>query len=109
MVDEAFQKGYDAWPNIDLCENPYHSGRKWEDWDQGWKKAHWEKYRMTPASVPDCMTLRDYFAAHAMRMVTDQGMVTTGDTWPASVANMCYELADAMINERDRDASQGGS
>lgn len=47
------------------------------------------------------MTLRDYFAAKAM-----QGMI--GGNWPTNsadqenIAEFSYELADAMMKERDK-------
>lgn len=47
------------------------------------------------------MNLRDYFAAKAL-----QGICAHADTWglPTSpkIANAAYELADAMLAERDK-------
>jgi hypothetical protein len=49
----------------------------------------------------DNITLRDYFAAAAM-----QGLLTSeivGDYSNKQVANIAYMVADAMLEERQRD------
>ena len=49
----------------------------------------------------DNITLRDYFAAAAM-----QGLLTSeivGDYFNKHVANIAYMVADAMLEERERD------
>ena len=49
----------------------------------------------------DKITLRDYFAAAAM-----QGLLTSeivGDYSNKHVANIAYMVADAMLEERERD------
>jgi hypothetical protein len=49
----------------------------------------------------DHITLRDYFAAAAM-----QGLLTSeivGDYSNKHVANIAYMIADAMLEERQRD------
>ena len=43
------------------------------------------------------MTLRDYFAAKAM-----QSLVLQGDTVIEDCAILAYEMADAMLKERDK-------
>ena len=43
------------------------------------------------------MTLRDYFAAKAM-----QGMVGRFESSPRLVASSAYEMADAMLKEREQ-------
>jgi len=55
-----------------------------------------------PPPIQD-ITLRDYFAAAAM-----QGLLTSeivGEYSNTHVANIAYMVADAMIEERDRDPS----
>ena len=42
------------------------------------------------------LTVRDYFATHAM-----EGMVTDAVIDPQRIARMAYELADAMMKERE--------
>ena len=44
----------------------------------------------------DGMTLRDYFAAKAM-----QGMLSGGKSMPQTCVSLAYELADAMLKERE--------
>jgi hypothetical protein len=57
-------------------------------------------------SVHDGMTLRDYFAAKAMKaVITD--WLNTGDIFqdaeiPEVIARDCYLVADAMIKERNQ-------
>lgn len=41
------------------------------------------------------LTVRDYFATHAM-----EGMVTDVVVDPQRIARMAYELADAMMKEK---------
>lgn len=41
------------------------------------------------------MTLRDYFAAMALT-----GWMSSYDPEPANIALLCYQLADAMMEER---------
>ena len=43
------------------------------------------------------MSLRDYFAAAALG-----GLEWTGYEFPSGAAKACYELADAMLAERDK-------
>ena len=44
------------------------------------------------------VTLRDYFAAKAM-----QAMLTASDDWRESrIAELAYEMADAMIETREQ-------
>ena len=48
------------------------------------------------------MTLRDYFAAKAMQSLiinTDENSAFEADLW---VGNMAYEIADAMLNARQK-------
>jgi hypothetical protein len=55
-----------------------------------------------PPPIQD-ITLRDYFAAAAM-----QGLLTSeivGEYSNTHVANIAYMVADAMIEERNRDPS----
>jgi len=67
--------GGPAFPNV-----PDGAGDKWQGWDQG-------------------MTLRDYFAAKAMQSV----IVLNGRNIPAHAsAYQAYEVADAMLKERDK-------
>ena len=47
------------------------------------------------------MSLRDYFAAQAMRPLVD-AWVHAGQTDPADVAADAYRIADAMIAERSK-------
>ena len=49
------------------------------------------------------MTLRDYFAAKAMAVYFQDPDIDDllGD--PVSVANWCYEMADAMLKARDEE------
>ncbi len=48
------------------------------------------------------MTLRDYFAAKAMQGVIAQALGTALGSDPKSGAVYAYQMADAMIAERDR-------
>ena len=57
---------------------------------------------ITMEMVTHCgMSLRDWFAGQALGgyMVSDLAI-----NWPMA-AQMCYELADAMIAERDKEAN----
>lgn len=53
-----------------------------------------------PDTIQAGMTLRDYFAAHALAEVT-RGVGTTG--WQETSAWNAYSLADAMLHERDKE------
>ena len=47
----------------------------------------------------DGMSMRDYFAAKAMQaFITRNGIVDLKETAPR-----CYQVADAMLKERDRE------
>jgi hypothetical protein len=51
-------------------------------------------------SIPS-MTLRDYFASQALA-----GWISTfgpdyGDPHPGGIAELCYEIADAMMRQRE--------
>jgi hypothetical protein len=53
------------------------------------------------------MDLRDYFAAKAMHGFIDSKIVMEacdehGVDLPLLIATMCYDMADAMMKERDR-------
>lgn len=49
------------------------------------------------------LTLRDYFAAQAM-----QGMLAASENYPTpELANYAYQVADAMLAERAKGASNG--
>ena len=51
------------------------------------------------------MTLRDYFAAKAMQGCCAQGNGSLGgDGSPKAVACWAYEIADAMIAEREKNS-----
>jgi hypothetical protein len=45
------------------------------------------------------MTLRDYFAAHAMRGIV---MHMNSENWDEIAAKWCYTMADAMLKEREK-------
>lgn len=55
------------------------------------------------------MTLRDYFAAHALSLFCEEPLLTSfrelgekrGLTLPQAVAKAAYNYADAMLAERD--------
>lgn len=49
----------------------------------------------------DGMTLRDYFAAKHMQALCSTKFYTDGNLMPKEVAQHSYEMADAMINERE--------
>ena len=51
---------------------------------------------------PTGMTLRDYFAAKAMQVLTTK-LASTGDmhVFDDAVAESAYAMADAMLKERD--------
>lgn len=55
-----------------------------------------EKPKANPAINSQGLTVRDYFATHAM-----EGMVTDVVIDPQQIAKMAYELADAMMKERE--------
>lgn len=46
------------------------------------------------------MTLRDYFAAKAIHIVM-AGHSISNPEWKDDVAKSCYEIADAMMRERN--------
>lgn len=51
----------------------------------------------------DGMSLRDYFAAKALAgELANSGPTASGEIVPASMAKWSYELADAMIAEREK-------
>lgn len=53
------------------------------------------------------MSLRDYFASQALVAVaTNQGAIGTEDYTFEEVALDAYLIADALINERNKNASQ---
>jgi hypothetical protein len=47
------------------------------------------------------MTLRDYFAAKAMQ-VEMSGNAITNSKWRDEVAQLCYQMADAMLKAREQ-------
>ena len=57
------------------------------------------------------MTLRDYFAAHALASMggmefingADEVAANNGTTRGAVLAQLAYEIADAMLAERDKE------
>ena len=49
------------------------------------------------------MTLRDYFAAQALRQMNPAGRHYGPNYSPEKVARDCYMYADAMLAERNRD------
>ena len=53
------------------------------------------KPKQNPEINNQGLTVRDYFATHAM-----EGMVTDVVIDPQRIARMAYELADAMMKER---------
>lgn len=56
--------------------------------------------------IDDGMELRDYFAAKAMQgMLTNQPLRVDVMLNGASLATSSYQIADAMINERNKNAS----
>jgi hypothetical protein len=60
-----------------------------------------------PTHREEGMDLRDYFAAKAMQGLIDSKMVMeVCDEYevelPLLIATMCYDMADAMMKERDR-------
>jgi hypothetical protein len=51
------------------------------------------------------MTLRDYFAARALPVLMKQADVQVEhpwDVWAKRVSEMAYEMADAMLAEREK-------
>jgi hypothetical protein len=53
-----------------------------------------------PAGVNLGMTLRDYFAGQAL--AARGAMIEPGVRYPCTIAEECYELADAMLAERGK-------
>ena len=51
-----------------------------------------------PAFTAEGMTLRDWFAGHAMHAV-----IMDGRDSPAEVASRAYRFADAMLEKREND------
>lgn len=52
-----------------------------------------------PSEISSGMSLRDYFAAKAMQgSLADDAVVHS----PAAFAEWCYELADAMLEAREK-------
>ena len=47
------------------------------------------------------MTLRDYFAAKAMAVYFQDPDIDDVLQDPVSIANWCYEMADAMLKARE--------
>jgi hypothetical protein len=50
----------------------------------------------TPTYLPPTLTLRDFFAASALT-----GVLLSG-SMPGTTAERCYEIADAMMKERQK-------
>jgi hypothetical protein len=46
------------------------------------------------------MTLRDYFASSAITSVAARYSIAGGSAAAKQIAKICYEVADAMIEER---------
>jgi len=46
------------------------------------------------------MTLRDYFAGQALMGIAARGNINKEYYW--NIAEQCYEMADAMLNERGK-------
>ena len=58
-----------------------------------------DSYGMLVPYLQRGMTLRDYFAAKAM-----QGLVGAPQSFPrATIAEHAYQMADAMLAEREKD------
>lgn len=57
-----------------------------------------------PANVSDGMSLRDFFAAHALAGFMDQPEVREADSVAAVpwLARKSYEIADAMLTARNQ-------
>lgn len=54
----------------------------------------------------DGMTLRDYLAAKALQGILSDPNVFVGEKYDAMTAKMAFDLADAMMAERDRRISE---
>lgn len=72
------------------------------------KLSHEEQLAF-PSDMSDGMTLRDYFAGQALasmdagtKKIMHASAVEAGEDMTASIATACYELADAMLAERER-------
>jgi hypothetical protein len=78
---------------------PSHERKVFKDAHRGWK----EEFR--PASG---MTLRDYFAAKAMGAYVNSELLISSNTEEEcvlqfiNVAAFSYQIADAMLAERDK-------
>lgn len=52
------------------------------------------------------MTLRDYFAAKALNGICANSLANYGmisnNAEPAFIAQRCYQIADAMLNQREK-------
>ena len=64
-----------------------------------------------PVSIPGCgdngqsgMTLRDYFASQVMEQMINLSIDHDNGWSTENVAHGCYNLADAMLAERERKA-----
>lgn len=55
--------------------------------------------------IQDIPHLRDFFASSAMAMVSSSTILY--QETPEWVAQKCYQLADAMLKERDADPKSG--
>jgi hypothetical protein len=69
-------------------------GRKYLGFDEMLKK--FKQLEGNPEINNQGLTVRDYFATHAM-----EGMVTDVVIDPQQIASMAYELADAIMKERE--------
>lgn len=69
----------------------------------GEKSGYWCNQCGGPVEHRPGMTLRDYFAAKAMLGYLN-GVALDHAPWPAieSVARKAYEVADAMLKEREK-------
>ena len=80
----------------------------------GGKISHYEYEWVGPNQVPTGkpvmvkeagMTLRDYFAAHAVgdtMMLCHRDTPVDGEPYPEMFARKAYEIADAMLKEREK-------
>lgn len=60
------------------------------------------------SGIETAVSVRDFFAAHAMAILEDSTWVSdedkkSGRTWNSILAKDAYELADAMLAERAKD------
>lgn len=63
-----------------------------------------QKINSPGCSVHYGITIRDYFAAHAMAKITSDKGVLIGDREAIiqDIAETSYKIADAMLTERDK-------